>query len=147
MCLQEKLSSPGGLSDNVVGIKHIGAVKTGSSGQALPFCQAVRAGDCIYVSGQVAMDDRGEIIEGGIVPQAHKTIENIVAILKKADCTLPDVVKVNVWLDDPRDFQAFNRGYAEYFGKNPPARSCVRSQIMVDAKVEMDVIAYKPAVK
>ena len=93
------------------------------------------------------MDDRGEIIEGGIVPQAHKTIENIVAILKKADCTLSDVVKVNVWLDDPRDFQAFNRGYAEYFGKNPPARSCVRSQIMVDAKVEMDVIAYKPAVK
>lgn len=128
-------------------IKRIGGVKTGSGGQSLPFCQAVRAGDCIYVSGQVAMDDRGEIIEGGIVPQAHKTIDNIIAILKKAGCTLADVVKVNVWLDDTRDFQAFNRVYAEYFGEHPPARSCVRSQIMVDAKVEMDVIAYKPEVK
>ena len=128
-------------------IKRIGGVKKGSGGQALPFCQAVRAGDFIFVSGQVAMDDRGEIIEGGIVPQAHKTIENIVAILKKADCTLADVVKVNVWLDDTRDFQAFNKVYAEYFGEDPPARSCVRSQIMVDAKVEMDVIACKPEVE
>ena len=128
-------------------IKRIGGVKTGSGGQSLPFSQAVMAGDSIYVSGQVAMDDRGEIIEGGIVPQARKTIENIVAILKKADCTLADVVKVNVWLDDTRDFQAFNKVYAEYFGENPPARSCVRSQIMVDAKVEMDVIACKPEVE
>ena len=127
-----------------MGINRIGGIKTGSGGQSLPFCQAVRAGDCIYVSGQVAMDERGEIIEGGILPQAHKTIENIIAVLEKAGCTLADVVKVNVWLDDTRDFQAFNRVYAEYFGENPPARSCVRSQIMVDAKVEMDVIAWKP---
>ena len=128
-------------------IERIGGIKKGSGGQPLPFSQAVRASDCIYVSGQVAMDDRGEIIEGGIVPQARKTIENIVAILKKADCTLADVVKVNVWLDDTRDFQAFNKVYAEYFGEDPPARSCVRSQIMVDAKVEMDVIACKPEVE
>ncbi len=128
-------------------IQRIGGTKTGSGGQVLPFCQAVRAGDCLYVSGQVAMDDQGEIIQGGIVPQAHKTIENVVAILEKAGCALADVVKVNVWLDDTRDFQAFNRVYAEYFGDYPPARSCVHSQIMVDAKVEMDVIAYKPKVK
>ena len=128
-------------------IKRIGEVRTGSGGQALPFCQATRAGDYIFVSGQVAMDDRGEIIEGGIVPQTHKTMDNIIAILKKADCALTDVVKVGVWLDDTRDFQAFNRVYAEYFGEHPPARSCVRSQIMVDAKVEIDVIAYKPEVQ
>ena len=101
-------------------IKRIGGVKTGSGGQALPFARAVRAGDHIYVSGQVAMDDRGEIIDGASCPQAHKTIENIITILEKADCTLADVVKVNVWLDDTRDFQAFNRVYAEYFGENPP---------------------------
>ena len=128
-------------------IKRIGGVKTGSGGQALPFCQAARAGDFVFVSGQVAMDRQGEIIEGGIVPQAHKTLENIIAILEKANCTLADVVKVNVWLDDTRDFQAFNRVYAGYFGESPPVRSCVRSQIMVDAKVEMDVIAYKPVVE
>ena len=127
-----------------MGIERIGGVKTGSGGQALPFCQAVRAGDYVFVSGQVAMDERGEIIEGGIVPQARKTMENIIDILEKAGCALADVVKVNVWLDDTRDFQAFNRVYAEYFGEHPPARSCVRSQVMVDAKVEMDVIAYRP---
>lgn len=125
-------------------IERIGGVKTGSGGQQLPFCQAVRAGDYLFVSGQVAMDDNGEIIEGGIVPQTHKTMENIIAILEKTGCTLAQVVKVNVWLDDTRDFQAFNRVYAEYFGGHPPARSCVRSQIMVDAKVEIDVIAYNP---
>ena len=123
-------------------IERIGGVKTGSGGQQLPFCQAVRAGDYLFVSGQVAMDDNGEIIEGGIVPQTRKTMENIIAILEKAGCTLADVVKVNVWLDDTRDFQAFNRVYGEYFGGHPPARSCVRSQIMVDAKVEIDVVAY-----
>ncbi len=127
--------------------QRIGGVKTGSGGQRLPFCQAVRAGDYVYVSGQVAMDGRGEIIEGGIVPQAHQTIDNVVAILKQAECTLADVVKVNVWLDDTRDFQAFNRVYADYFGDHPPARSCVQSRLMVDAKVELDVIAYKPMTK
>lgn len=125
-------------------IDRIGGVKTGSGGQRLPFCQAVRAGDYLFVSGQVAMDDSGEIVAGGIVPQTRKTMENIIAILEKAGCTLADVVKVNVWLDDTRDFQAFNRVYGEYFGAHPPARSCVRSQIMVDAKVEIDAIAYKP---
>lgn len=127
-------------------IKRIGGIKTGSGGQALPFSQAVRAGDFVFVSGQVAMDERGEIIEGGIVPQAHKTMENVMAILSKAGCTLADVVKVTVWLDDTRDFQAFNRVYAEYFGEHPPARSCVRSRLMVDAKVEVDVIACQPGV-
>ena len=47
-------------------------------------------------------------------------------------------------LDDTRDFQGFNRVYAEYFGGHPPARSCVQSAIMVDAKIEMDVVAYRP---
>jgi reactive intermediate/imine deaminase len=127
-----------------MGVKRIGGVKTGSGGQSLPFCQAAQAGGFVFVSGQVAMDSQGEIIAGGIVPQTHKTMENIIEILSKAGCTLADVVKVNVWLDDPRDFQAFNRVYAGYFGEAPPARSCVRSQLMVDAKVEVDVIACKP---
>jgi len=90
------------------------------------------------------MDDDGEIIQGGIVPQTHKTMEHIICILEKAGCGLADVVKINVWLDDPRDFQGFNRAYAEYFTETPPARACVQSAIMVDAKVEIDCIAYKP---
>ena len=125
-------------------IERIGGVKTGSGGQKLPFCQATVAGDFVFVSGQVAMDENGEIIVGGIVPQTHKTMEHIVAILEKAGCTLADVVKINVWLDDPRDFQGFNRAYADYFTETPPARACVQSAIMVDAKIEIDCIAYKP---
>jgi enamine deaminase RidA (YjgF/YER057c/UK114 family) len=62
----------------------------------------------------------------------------------EAGCTLDDVVKCSVWLDDPRDFGIFNRVFAEYFGNHPPARSAVRSQLMIDAKVEIDAIAYKP---
>jgi len=125
-------------------IERIGAEKTGAGGQKLPFVPAVRAGDFVYVSGQVAMDTDGEIVTGGIVAQTRKTIENIISVLASANCELSHVVKVNVWLDDPRDFWSFNRVYAEYFTDAPPARSTVASAIMVDAKIEMDVIAYDP---
>jgi enamine deaminase RidA (YjgF/YER057c/UK114 family) len=53
-------------------------------------------------------------------------------------------VKCSVWLDDPRDFGIFNRVFAEYFGDDAPARSTVRSELMIDAKIEIDAIAYKP---
>ena len=125
-------------------IERIGVARTGSGGQHLPFCQATVANGFVFVSGQVAMGEDGEIIQGGVVAQTHHCIQSIRAILEKADCTLKDVVKVNVWLDDPRDFQAFNRVYASYFQEALPARSCVQSALMVDAKVEIEVIAAKP---
>ena len=125
-------------------IERIGGARTGSGGQYLPFCQATVANGFVFVSGQVAMGEEGEIIQGGVVAQTHHCIQNIRAILEKAGCTLQDVVKVNVWLDDPRDFQAFNRVYASYFQEALPARACVQSALMVDAKVEIEVIALKP---
>ena len=126
-------------------LKHIGGQKTGAGGQFLPFSPAVRAGDFVYVSGQVAMNEGGEIIPGGIEAQTRQTMQNVIAVLNEAGCTLDDVAKVNVWLDDTRDFWTFNRVYAEFFTGPAPARSTVRSQLMVDAKIEIDVIAYKPA--
>jgi reactive intermediate/imine deaminase len=125
-------------------IERIGAARTGSGGQHLPFCQATVANGFVFVSGQVALGDDGEVITGGIVAQSHHCIKSIIAILQKAGCTLKDVVKVNVWLDDTRDFQAFNRVYAGYFQEALPARACVQSALMVDAKVEIEVIALKP---
>ena len=125
-------------------IERIGGTKTGTGGQSLPFCQATKAGGFVFVSGQVAMDENGEIIDGGIVAQSRKTLDNVLAILAKAGCGAEDVVKINVWLDDARDFQSFNRVYAEYFGDAVPARACVQSPLMVDAKVEVDAVAYKP---
>jgi len=119
-------------------------MKTGAGGQALPFCQATVANGFVFVSGQVALGDTGEVITGGVVAQTHHCIKSIIAILEKAGCTLKDVVKVNVWLDDARDFQAFNRVYASYFQDALPARACVRSSLMVDAKVEIEAIALQP---
>ena len=122
----------------------IGDIRSGSGGQSLPFSPAVRAGDFVYVSGQTAMNDQGEIVSGGIEVQAHKVFVIIKNILEIAGCGMEDVIKVNVWLDDTRDFAGYNRIFAEYFTENPPARSTVQSKLVVDAKIEADVVAYKP---
>lgn len=123
-------------------IKRYGAGETGAGKQALPFARAVEADGWLYVSGQVAME-KGEIVGGGIVAESRKALDNMVAILKEAGYGLEDVVRVGVWLDDPRDFWSFNGVFAEYFGANPPARACVQSRMMVDCKVEVDCVAYK----
>ena len=125
-------------------IVRYGAGEVGAGGQALPFARAVQADGWLHVSGQVAMHN-GEIVSGGIIAQSHKAIQNLLAILEEAGYGPQDVVRVGVWLDDPRDFWTFNRVYAEYFGKNPPARACVQSSMMVDCKVEVDCVAYKSA--
>jgi reactive intermediate/imine deaminase len=131
--------------ETFLSIQRIGATTTtGTGGQALPFCQATVANGFVFVSGQVPMDENGNMVDGGVVPQTHKVIENLIAILAKAGCTLEDVVKANVWLDDARDFHAFNRVYASYFGKAPPARACVQSPMMIDCKVEIECIALIP---
>ncbi|MGF0538103.1 RidA family protein [Agrobacterium sp. ES01] len=119
------------------------AAENQAGGQRRPFAKAVRAGDYVYVSGQVPTVD-GEVIVGNIVAQTEQVVANIKAVLALADCTLEDVVKVNVWLDDARDFSSFNAVFQKHFIDHPPARSAVQSPMMVDVKVEMDVIAYKP---
>ncbi len=123
-------------------IKRYGAEKSGAGGQNLPFARAVEADGWLYVSGQVPMKD-GEIVGTGIVEQTHLTIKNVVAILEEAGYGLVHVVRVGVWLDDPRDFWSFNGVYKSYFGEHPPARACVQSTMMVDCKVEIDCVAYK----
>ena len=84
-------------------IKRYGAEKAGAGGQSLPFARAVEAGGWLYVSGQVAMQD-GEIVRGTIVEETHQTMKNVLAILDEAGYGLEHVVRVGVWLDDPRDF-------------------------------------------
>ena len=122
----------------------IGAQRTGAGGQSLPFSPAIRAGDFVYVSGQVAHDANGELVAGGIVAQTRRTIDNMRRILAEAGCTLDDVVKCNVWLADARDFWSFNKVYARYFTTIPPARSTVQSPLVIDAKIEIDCVAYHP---
>ncbi len=123
-------------------ITRYGTVQVGAGGKPLPFARAVEANGWLHVSGQVAMEN-GEIIEGGIIPQTHKTIANLLAILKEANYGPEHIVRLGVWLDDPRDFWTFNKIYQDYFGEHPPARACVQASMMVDCKVEIDCVAYK----
>ena len=123
-------------------IRYGAAGGTGTGGQHLPFARAVQADGWLYVSGQTPMEN-GEVIEGGIIPQSHKAIRNMLAILNEAGFEPKDVVRCGVWLDDPRDFPSFNKVFAEYFGANPPARACVVSSMVVDCKVEIDCVAYR----
>ena len=127
----------------VNGITRFGMADDAAGGTRRPFSKAVCAGDFVYVSGQVPVLN-GEIVGSGIVEQTELVINNIVEILESADCGLEHVVKVNVWLDDPRDFTSFNSVFERHFNNHPPARSTVQTKLMVDVKVEMDVIAYKP---
>lgn len=110
----------------------------------VPLSPAVRAGDYVFVSGQVPVVD-GMIVEGGIAEQTRQVLENISKVLAMADCTLADVVKTTVWLKHAEDFAGFNAAYAPYFPKDPPARSTAESRLMIDILVEIEAIAYKPA--
>ncbi len=126
-----------------MGIEFLGGTRTGAGGQPLPFSPAVKAGPFVFVSGQVAMGDNGEIVAGGIEAQTRQALKNVEKALVLAGCTLKDVVKSTVWLDDARDFWTFNGVYAEFFSDSKPARSTTQATLMIDAKVEIEVIAYK----
>jgi reactive intermediate/imine deaminase len=114
----------------------------GTGGQHLPFARAAEADGWLYVSGQVPMI-KGELVTGNITVQARAAIDNLVGILKEAGYGPEHIIRCGVWLEDPRDFAAFNAVFREYFGEHPPARACVVSSMVVDCKVEIDCIAYK----
>jgi reactive intermediate/imine deaminase len=114
----------------------------GAGGQQLPFARAVEANGWLYVSGQVPMAN-GEVVAGNIEAQASQAIRNLLSVLKEAGYGPEHVLRCGVWLDDPRDFQSFNKVFREHFGENPPARACVVSSMVIDCKVEIDCVAYK----
>ncbi len=111
-----------------------------------PYSHAVRAGDFIHVSGQVAINPKTNKVEVGTVSsETRMTIENIRAILKAAGADLSDVIKCSVFLADIGDFAAMNEVYAEYFGAAKPARTTVQATLAAQGiKVEIDCVAYKP---
>jgi reactive intermediate/imine deaminase len=117
-------------------------VRYGTGTEQLPFARAAGADGWLFVSGQVPFE-HGKMVDGGIVPQTHAAIRNVLAILAEAGYGAEHVVRCGVWLDDARDFGAFNAVYREYFGQHPPARACVQSSMVVDCKVEIDCVAYR----
>lgn len=125
-------------------IELLGQSPVSSDRLARPLSPAVRAGDFVFVSGQVPTNEQGEVVAGGIEAQTRQVFQHLKRALALAGCTLDDVCKTNVWLADARDFGSFNRVYMECFGQHRPARSTTEARLMIDAKVEIDATAYKP---
>ena len=110
----------------------------------VPLSPAVRAGDFVYISGQVPVGGDGLVVKGGIAEQTEQVLQNVKAALALACCTMDDVVKTTVWLEGARDFGTFNTVYAKHFPKDPPARTTVESRLMIDIKIEVEAVAYRP---
>ena len=115
-----------------------------SGANEIPLSKAVRAGDFVYVSGQTANDDKGGIINANIEEQTEIIMKNISKILTETNCNMEDIIKATIWIADARDFHRFNNVYSKFFPKNKPARSTTVCDLVVDAKIEIEVIAYKP---
>ena len=114
------------------------------NGRRLSLSRAVRAGDFVFLTGQVPMQNNAIMTHGDIEDQTRAVLDDITETLKLAGCDRGDVVKSMVWLTSRDDFPDFNAVYAEYFPESPPARSAIVNDLLVDAKVEIEVIAYKP---
>jgi 2-iminobutanoate/2-iminopropanoate deaminase len=108
-----------------------------------PFSTAIRAGDTLYLSGQIAQEPvSGRLIDGGVTRQTEQVLKNVEAVLRAAGMTFADVVKVGVFLADMRDFQAMNAVYTRYFKPPYPARTTVAvAALPLGAAIEIDLVA------
>lgn len=118
-------------------------IKTNNAPQAIgPYSQGIKIGDFIFTSGQIPVNPvTGELVMD-IQKATRQSLENVKAVLEAAGTTLDKVVKVGVFVKDMNDFALVNEIYAEYFGENPPARSCVEvARLPKDAVIEIEAIA------
>jgi reactive intermediate/imine deaminase len=113
-------------------------------GRVLSLSQAIRAGDFVFVTGQVPMRDGKPMTGGSIEDQTRACLDSLRQILGEAGCDLADVVKSMVWLKNRADFGGFNAVYSEYFPSEPPTRSALVSEFLIDILVEIECVAYKP---
>ena len=108
-----------------------------------PYSQAIRIGDFLYTSGQIALDpESGMFLSGEIEEETEQTLKNISAILQAGGVNFENVIKTTVYLSDLNDFTRMNQVYEKYFSKNKPARACVQvAALPKGAKIEIDAIA------
>jgi 2-iminobutanoate/2-iminopropanoate deaminase len=124
----------------------VDVISTGSAPAAVgPYSQAVRANGLIFVSGQLALDPASGLLAGtDTASQTRRCLENFKAVLAASGCGLNAVVKTTVFLKDMNDFTAMNTVYAEYFPRNPPARSTVEvARLPRDGGVEIEAVAIQ----
>ena len=123
---------------------HKHTVSTDKAPQAVgPYSQAISSGPLVFVSGQIPFDPAtGNVIEGDIKAKTKRVLINVREVLTAAGSSMDEVVKVTVFLTDMNNFADMNQVYAEFFGENPPARSCVEvSRLPKDVNVEIEAIA------
>ena len=113
-------------------------------GRVLSLSRAIRAGDFVFVTGQVPMLDGRPMTDGDIEDQTRACLDSLRQILDEAGCELSDVVKSMVWLKRREDFPGFNAVYSEYFASEPPTRSTLISDFLIDILVEIECVAYRP---
>ena len=108
-----------------------------------PYCTATVYGDTVYMSGMIGVDPAVQKpVEGGTLAQARQVFENIRTVLGELGLTMDDVLKTTVFLTNLGDFAEVNKLYAEYFGPNYPARSCVEvSRLPMGLSIEVECIA------
>ena len=116
----------------------------GEKNPNLPFHPAVRAGDYIYVSGQVSKDAEGNMVTGSIEVETAGTIEAIERLIAEEGATLKDVCRVTTYLEDPRDFGRYNAVFKRYFEGCVLARTTVEARAVITTRIEMEAIVYKP---
>jgi len=110
-----------------------------------PYNQAIKAGNTLYVSGQIPLiPETMELVSSGVRDEAHQVLKNLEAILTHAGYTFRDVVKSTIFLKDMDDFTTVNEVYAQYFTFDQPARECVAvATLPKHVNVEISVIAWK----
>ncbi len=110
-----------------------------------PYSQAVKTGNTLYVSGQIALDaDTGELINENITEETHAVMKNLDAVLAAAHFSFIDVVKCTIYIRNMDDFSAINEAYGQYFKSSPPARETVEvSKLPKNVNVEISCIAAK----
>ena len=115
----------------------------GSPPPIAPYSPGMKAGNTVYVSGAVPMDANGDMVGvGDIAVQTEKTIQNMSDVLEAGGASLDDVVMVQIFLTDFKNYRPMNEVYGKYFGKNPPARFCVKCElVMPEFLVEIAAIA------
>ena len=121
------------------------AFSTDAAPKALgPYSQAIRAGEFLFVSGQVPIDPAtGALVTGSIGDQTQQTLKNIGAILRAAGTSFSRVVRTTVYLADLEDFPVMNEAYGAFFTPPQPARSTIQAaRLPRDARIEIDVVAY-----
>ena len=114
------------------------------NGRQLSLSLAVRAGDFVFLTGQVPMENGVVMPTCSIEDQTRACLERISETLSEAGCQLSDVVKSMVWIKSREDFPGFDSVYAEFFPQGPPARSALVSDFLVDILVEIECIAFHP---